>query len=88
MGASSETVVIESLIGAAFVAAAVVGFKRSLWVVVATLAAHGPFDFGHGAVLSNPGKPVWWPPFYATIDVTTAGYLARLLKGGRLRAAP
>lgn len=88
MGASTETVVIESLIGVVFVAAAVVGFKRSLWIVAATLAAHGLFDFGHGAVLSNPGKPVWWPPFCATIDVTMAGYLAWLLKSGRLRAAP
>jgi hypothetical protein len=52
-------VVLESLVGMVFLAAAVSGFKSSLWVVVAALAAHGIFDLGHGTVISNPGVPSW-----------------------------
>lgn len=87
MGGSTRALVLESLVGAIFVAAAVAGFKRSLWVVVAALATHGVFDLGHGAVIANPGVPSWWPEFCLTYDVTAAAYLAWLLKGGRVRAA-
>ena len=86
MGASTHALVLESLAGTAFVATAVWGFKSSLWLVVAALAAHGIFDLGHGTVISNPGVPGWWPEFCSTIDVTLAAYLAWLLKSGRLRA--
>ena len=86
MGGSTRALVVESLVGAIFVAAAVAGFKRSLWVVVAALATHGVFDLVHGAVLANPGVPSWWPGFCLTYDVTAAAYLAWLLKGGRVRA--
>lgn len=87
MGASTQALVLESLIGVVFLAAAVSGFKWSLWVVVATLAAHAVFDLGHGAILTNPGVPAWWPPFCLAYDLTLAGYLAWLLRGRRLRAA-
>lgn len=87
MGASTHALVLESLVGTAFLAMAVVGFKSSLWLIVAALAAHGIFDLGHGTVISNPGVPSWWPEFCLTIDVTLAAYLAWLLKSGRLRAA-
>lgn len=87
IGASTHALVLESLVGTVFLAAAVLGFKWSLWVVVAALAAHGVFDLGHGTVISNPGVPSWWPEFCLTCDVTLAGYLAWLLGSGRLRAA-
>jgi hypothetical protein len=87
MGASTGTLVLESLAGAAFVAAAVWGFRSSLWVVVAALAAHGAFDFVHGGVIPNPGVPGWWPEFCLTYDVTAAAGLAWLLRSGRIRAA-
>lgn len=86
MGASTQALVVESLIGIVFLATAVWGFKSSLWLVVAALAAHGLFDVGHDSVVSNPGVPRWWPPFCLTFDVTFAGYLAWLLSRGRLRA--
>jgi hypothetical protein len=87
LGGSTRALVLESLVGAIFVVAAAAGFKRSLWLVVVALAAHGVFDLGHGAVLANPGVPNWWPEFCLMYDVTAAAYLAWLLKGGRVRAA-
>jgi hypothetical protein len=87
MGASTQALVLESLVGTVFLAAAVMGFKSSLWFVVAALAAHGIFDLGHGTVIVNPGVPSWWPQFCLTFDVTFAAYLAWLLMSGRLRAA-
>ena len=86
MGASTHALIVELLIGAGFVAVAVLGFRRSLWLVVFALAAHGVFDFAHDTIVSNPGKPMWWPAFCLTYDVTAAGYLAWLLMSGRTRA--
>src|SRR5258705_6633771 len=63
MGASTHTLVLESLAGAVFLLAAVYGFRSSLWVVVVALAAHGIFDLVHGSAIPNPGVPTWWPEF-------------------------
>jgi hypothetical protein len=87
MGASTQTLVLEALAGAAFLALAVLGLRSSLWVVVVALAAHGFFDLVHARAISNPGVPDWWPRFCLTFDVTAAGYLAWLLRSGRVRAA-
>jgi hypothetical protein len=87
MGASTHALVLESLVGAVFLAAAISGFRSSLWVVVLALAAHGFFDLAHSRVISNPGVPAWWPAFCMTYDVTAAAYLAWLLKTDRIRAA-
>ena len=85
MGASTDTLALELAVAAAFVIAAVVGFRSSLWVVVAALAAHGVFDLFHGAVIHNPGVPSWWPAFCSAYDVTAALYLAGLLLRTRAR---
>jgi hypothetical protein len=61
---------------ALFVVAAVLGFRSSLWIVVAGLFAHGIFDAVHGHILANAGTPAWWPAFCAAYDVTAAMYLA------------
>jgi hypothetical protein len=87
MGASTRALVLESLIGGAFAAAAILGFRSSLWVVVIALGAHGVFDLVHGRVISNPGVPGWWPPFCLTYDATAAAFLAWLITSGRVRAA-
>jgi hypothetical protein len=87
MGASTNALVLESIVGAVFLAAAAFGFRSSLWVVVFALAAHGVFDLVHGRVISNPGVPTWWPAFCLMYDVTAAAYLAWLLKSNRIRAA-
>jgi hypothetical protein len=80
MGASTGTLVLEAAAGAAFVVAAAVGFRSSLWIVVAALAAHGIFDLFHHAVIANPGVPSWWPAFCSAYDVTAALYLAWLIR--------
>jgi len=87
MGASRQALVLEALAGAVFLAAAAAGFRSSLWIVAIALAAHGVFDLVHGGVIANPGVPGWWPAFCLAYDVTAAGYLALLLKSGRIRAA-
>ena len=87
IAASTQAIVLETLVGAVFLALAASGFKSSLWIVVLALAAHGIFDLVHGRVLSNPGVPGWWPQFCLTYDVVAAGYLAWRLKGGRIPAA-
>ena len=87
MGDSSRALVLESLIGAVFLAVAAWGFRSSLWLVVVALAAHGVFDLSHGSLVSNPGVPRWWPEFCLSYDVTAAAYLAWLLTRRRIRAA-
>jgi len=87
MGGSTHTLVLESLVAAVILAAAVSGFKWSLWAVVVALAAHGIFDLTHGNFIANAGVPSWWPQFCLTYDVTAAAYLAWLLMSGRVRAA-
>ena len=86
-GASGRVFVIEALIGGVFIVAASVGFRGSLWLVAAGLAAHGIQDFFHGSIVANPGVPVWWPAFCGAYDVAAAGYLAwRLTRGPTPRA--
>ena len=66
-----------------FGAAAVVGFRTSLWIIVAGLFGHGLFDAAHGALIANPGVPAWWPAFCAAYDIAAAGCLALQLRRPR-----
>ena len=86
MGASTEVLVVEALAGTVFIAAGLVGFRSSLWIVVAALAGHGIFDAVHGSLIANPGVPQWWPAFCGAYDVAAAAYLAWLIKGARIKA--
>jgi hypothetical protein len=86
LGASNAALILESLVGAAFLFAAILGFKRNLWLVVIALAGHGVFDWIHGDLISNPGVPSWYPGFCLTYDVVAAGYLAWLLGSSRRTA--
>ena len=79
MGGSGHALAVETLVMTGFLLVAVVGFKKTLWLVVAALAAHGVFDLFHGRVVANPGVPVWWPAFCLTYDITAAAFLAWLL---------
>jgi len=87
--ASSTTALAWELPGLLlFGAAAVLGFRNSLWIAVAGLAGHGLFDAVHGHVISNPGTPSWWPAFCASYDIAAAAYLAVRIRNVRfLRAA-
>lgn len=76
MSSSIPALLVESLAMTAFVIAAVVGFRSSLWIVAAALAGHGIFDAVHGLLVDNPGVPVWWPAFCLSFDVGAGAYLA------------
>jgi len=83
VGGSMQALGAEALPIAVFIAAAVVGFRRSMWLVAAGLVAHGIFDLAHGEWVENPGVPVWWPRFCMAYDVTAGAYLACLLRRSR-----
>lgn len=86
MGGSAHALAAESVVIVAFLGASVAGFRTSLWLVVAALAAHGVFDFIHGQMIANPGVPVWWPAFCLSFDLVAAAYLAWLLLRSRINA--
>ena len=79
MASSTPALTSESLAASIFLLAAVVGFKKNLWLAVAGLIGHGVFDFFHHLVIQNPGVPVWWPGFCGSFDVLAGGFLAFLL---------
>jgi hypothetical protein len=75
MGGSGRAVLLESIPMVGFVTAAVVGYKKSAWIVVAALAGHGVFDALRGNLIDNPGVPAWWPAFCAAYDLVAAACL-------------
>jgi hypothetical protein len=79
MAGSTDSLVAEAIPALVFVALAVLGFRKTPWLVVAGLAVHGVFDFFHHAVIANPGVPVWWPGWCLAYDVVAAAYLAALI---------
>lgn len=79
MGSSTRALVSESLVAVVFLALAVTGFKKNLWVIVAALAGHGVYDFFHHLFIQNPGVPVWWPGFCLAFDVPAGCFLAVIL---------
>jgi hypothetical protein len=79
MSGSIETVLLESLLMTPFVVAAIAGFKRSPWITVGALAAHGLQDAVHSQIVANTGVPAWWPAWCLAYDVGAAGALAWLL---------
>lgn len=87
IGGSVHALMVECIVIVVFLGASIAGFRTSLWLVVAALAAHGVFDFFHGQLIANPGVPAWWPPFCLSYDVVAAAYLAWLLSRSRARAA-
>ena len=88
MGGSARAIVVESLLAGVFVAAASLGFRRSLWLVAAALAAHGVQDLFHARLVANPGVPAWWPAFCSTYDLAAAAYLAWRLTQAPTHSVP
>jgi hypothetical protein len=76
MAGATDDLLPEMAFFGLFAAAAVVGFRHSMWIVVAGLAAHGLFDFVRGGFLAGSGVPVWWPGFCGSYDVAAAAILA------------
>jgi hypothetical protein len=79
MGGSGHALVVELIVMAGFVIVAVLGFKKSEWILVAALAGHGVFDALRGNVIENPGVPAWWPAFCGSYDVVAAACLAWII---------
>ena len=79
IGASTRTLIVESIIAGVFVLFAVAGFKGSYWLVVAALVGHGVFDFVRHFFIDNPGVPQWWPGFCLTSDVVFGAWVAVLI---------
>ncbi len=78
----------ELVIMTPFVIAAVVGFRRNLWLVVAALIGHGLMDLAHSQFVDNPGAPGWWPMFCLSFDAVAGLFLAvRLLQVNPFKAA-
>lgn len=88
LGGSTHALLLESVAIAGFVAAAVLGYRISLWWAVAALAAHGVFDFVHGSLIVDRGVPPWWPGFCLAYDLAAAACLAGLLRAARIDARP
>jgi hypothetical protein len=86
MGGTTQALLIEASVMTGFLLVAVVGFRRSLWMVAAALAGHGVFDFLHAGMVTNAGVPEWWPAFCGAYDVVAGGCLAWLLR--RSKATP
>lgn len=81
MGASQRTLIIECVLAAVFLLVAAFGFKRSGWIIVAALVAHGTLDSFHHMFVDNPGVPEWWPGFCLAFDVALGALLAvRLIR--------
>jgi len=76
---SLRVILSEAVVMIAFAILAVAGFKRSLWLVVAALFAHGLMDLFHPHMIANRGAPVWWPMFCMAFDVVAAGWVAATL---------
>lgn len=70
---------LELVMFALFAAAAILGFRVSLWLVAAGLAAHGLFDFTRHWFLAGSGVPEWWPAFCGSFDLLAAVGLATVL---------
>lgn len=76
MAGTMQGLAAEILFIVLFVALAVAGFLKSLWIVVFALLAHGVFDLFHHELVANEGVPEWWPGFCFAYDVTAAAFLA------------
>ncbi len=79
LAADHGVLAIEVAIAAAFSALAVIGFKRSLWLVVAALFMHGVLDWYHPALVHNAGVPATWPGFCLAFDAAAAVFLGVML---------
>lgn len=86
LGGAPAKLAAEWVLMGGFILVAVLGFRFNLWLVVAALFAHGVFDFFHSQLIANPGVPPWYQGFCLTYDVTAAGWLAWLIRSGRLPA--
>jgi hypothetical protein len=75
----AQVMLVEGVIAAVFIAAAVLGFKRNPWIAVVALGGHGVMDAFHHHLVHNRGVPASWPGFCGTFDVVAAALVACLM---------
>lgn len=75
IGGSLDALRAESIPIVIFIAAAIAGYRFSMWIIVAALIGHGVFDFVHDALIANPGVPRWYPPMCGAYDIAAGVYL-------------
>jgi hypothetical protein len=76
MTGSNAAVAVEVALASLFIAAALIGFRYSLWVVAVGLTVHGIADLTHDAFAPESGIPAWWPLFCCAYDVVAGVVLA------------
>ena len=86
MTTSGRVLLIEIAVASGFLLLAVIGYKRTLWLVAGALVGHGVFDVLHPFLFANPGVPRWWPGFCMVCDVILGGLLAVCLSRRRVAA--
>jgi hypothetical protein len=79
MGATGRTLVVEILAAGGFSGFALIGFKKSLWLIAIATVGHGIFDGAHHLFIDDPGVPRWWPGFCLAFDVVFGCFLAMRL---------
>jgi hypothetical protein len=84
VAASGRTLILEIAVATGFLLFAIIGYKKSLWLVAIALVGHGVFDVIHHFLIENPGVPHWWPGFCMVFDAILGGLLAVRLLTRRL----
>jgi len=77
-------IALQSVIALGFMALALIGYKSSLWLIVAGLVLHGIFDAVSLAYTANPA-PNWWGPFCIGVDGLLALMLCWCMLRGHIR---
>ena len=54
MAAPGRTIAIEIAVASGFLLLAVIGYKKSLWLVAVAIVGHGVFDLVHHFFIENP----------------------------------
>ena len=86
--AGEQTVALKELIvGVPFFLAGILcaflKLSKSSGIVAALWILHGAYDLTHPLLFANPGAPLWYPVFCASVDFVIGFYLLWLF--GRLK---
>ncbi len=80
MSGGLDTIFSESVIVVIFFIIAIIGFKKTTFVVAFGLIGHGVFDLFHNQLITNASMPVWWPTFCVMVDVVLGIWVLYLSK--------
>ncbi len=73
---------------AAFLAVAVLGYRTSLWLVIAGFLAHAAIATARASALIDVGGPAWWTASSFSFDLVVGVYLGWKLQAGSIRPRP